>query len=171
MRINKVWLFLLLFFINGCGYTTGSLIPSHIKSVYVETFTNKTNEPGIEIEITNAIKDHFAWEGSLDIANSIESADSVLKGEIVKYDKEVLSYADDDEVAEYRLILTVNLIYEDLVKETIMWQEDKFKADSEYYTTLSQRKFTSTNLDEDALIENAAKELAKEVVARTVEGW
>lgn len=171
MKKNRILISLLLLFLCGCGYTAGSLIPSHIKTVYVEMFVNKTKEHNIEIEITNAIKDKYTLDGSLEIANNKEDADSMLRGEVIKYERQPLSYADNNEVAEYRLILTVNLTYIDLVKDEVMWEEENFKADSEFYTTMSQRKFTSTDLDEEELIENVAKELAKEVIARTVEGW
>ncbi|MCK4519178.1 MAG: LptE family protein [Candidatus Omnitrophica bacterium] len=170
MKKCKAIIFLLMF-ISGCGYTTGSLIPSHIKTIYVETFINKTSEPNIELDITNAVRDRYAWDGSLSIVNDKESADSMLQGEIVNFEKQPVAYGDDNEIAEYRLILTVNLIYTDLSKDKVMWEEKKFKADSEYYTTMKEQKFSSTNLDNQALIENAAKELALEVIARTVEGW
>jgi len=58
----------------------------------------------------------------------------------------------------------VNLVYTDLVNDKVMWQEKKFKVDSEYYTTLKDQKFTSINLDKSALIDNAAEELAFEVL-------
>ena len=168
---SKIVVFLLLVFLCGCGYTTGSLVPAHIKTIYIETFTNKTNAPNIEVNITNAVKDYFVRDGALKIANSKEEADSMLKGEIIGYDKEPLSYAADREIAEYQLVLTVNLTYIDLTDDKILWQEKNFKADSEYYSTVRQEKFTSTNLDEEQLLKNAAKELAREVVSRTVEGW
>jgi len=168
---SKIAVFLLLAFLCGCGYTTGSLVPAHIKTIYIETFTNKTNEPNIEVDITNAVKDYFIRDGALKIANSKEEADSMLKGEIIGYDKEPLSYAANREIAEYQLVLTVNLTYIDLADDKILWQEKNFKADSEYYSTVRQEKFTSTNLDEEQLLKNAAKELAREVVSRTVEGW
>ena len=171
MGKSKILIVLFLFFLYGCGYTAGSLLPTHINTIYVEMFTNKTTEPNIEIEITNAIKDKFSLDGALEITNSKEDADSILTGEVLKYEKQPLSYTSDDEVAEYRLVLTVNLTYTDLVNDNLMWKEENFKADSEYFTTLAQQTFTSTNLDEQVLIKNAAKELAEEIVARTVEGW
>jgi hypothetical protein len=157
--------------ISGCGYTAGSLIPSHIETIYIETFKNMTTEPNIEIVVTNAIKDRFAWDGALKIENKLEDANSMLQGEIIKYEKIPVAWGSNDEVEEYRLVLTVNLVYTDLVNNKVMWQEKKFKVDSEYYTTLNNQTFSSTNLDKDALIQNAAEELAVEVVARTVEGW
>lgn len=168
---SKLTLILLLIFLSGCGYTTGSLVPSHIKTIYVGTFTNKTNEPNIEVDVTNAIKDRFVQDGALRLANNEEEADSMLKGEITDYSKEPLSYAQNEEINEYELILTVNLTYVDLVNDEVMWQQKNFKGDSEYYTTLRQEKFTSANLDKQQLLENAAKELARKIVDRTVEGW
>lgn len=171
--MKKAFLACLLVFmcISGCGYTAGSLIPSHIETIYIETFKNMTTEPNIEIVVTNAIKDRFAWDGALKIENKLEDANSMLQGEIIKYEKIPVAWGSNDEVEEYRLVLTVNLVYTDLVNNKVMWQEKKFKVDSEYYTTLNNQTFSSTNLDKDALIQNAAEELAVEVVARTVEGW
>lgn len=171
MKYFYTALLLMCIFVPGCGYTAGSLLPSHIDTIYIETFKNKTNEPNIEIVITNAIKDRFAWDGALKIDNKKDNADSMLQGEIVKYEKNPVAWGKNDEVEEYRLVLTVNLVYTDLVKNKVMWQEENFKVDSEYYTTLKDQKFTSTNLNKDDLIENVADELAFEVISRTVEGW
>jgi len=171
MKFVYIRLLLICLLISGCGYTAGSLIPSHIDTIYIQTFKNKTSEPNIEIVVTNAIKDRFAWDGSLKIENKKDDADSMLQGEIIKYEKIPVAWGSNDEVEEYRLVLTVNLVYTDLVNDKVMWQEKKFKVDSEYYTTLKDQKFTSINLDKSALIDNAAEELAFEVVSRTVEGW
>jgi outer membrane lipopolysaccharide assembly protein LptE/RlpB len=168
---SKVIFVLFFIFLAGCGYTVGSLVPPHIKTIYVETFTNKTNEPHIEIDITAALKEKYVKDGNLRIANSKQEADSMLKGEIIGYQKQPLSYAADDEIAEYRLVLTVNLEYLDLAADEVLWQEKNFKADSEYYTTMRHERFGSIDLDEEQLKQNAVKQLADDIVDRTVLGW
>jgi outer membrane lipopolysaccharide assembly protein LptE/RlpB len=157
--------------VAGCGYTTGSLVPSGLKTVYVESFENKTSEPGLEIDVTNQIKDRFIQDGALDVADSKEKADSMLTGEIIGYEKKPLSYATSEEVAEYELVLTVNVKYIDLVNNEVLWEEKNFEADSEFYSILEQQRFGSTNIDEEQLQTNAIKELARRIVDRTVEGW
>lgn len=163
--------FLTLLIIAGCGYTAGSLVPGHIKTIYVESFKNETNEPDIDIEATNNIKDRFAWNGQLEIVNDKDQADSMLSGTITDYEKQPLAFGDNDEITEYRLVITVDMVFYDLINDKVIWQEEDFKVDSEYYSTLREQKFSSAQIDREKLIENVTDELAREVVNRTVEGW
>ena len=109
MRLtNLIFLFIFVATIAGCGYTSASLLPPELESIYIENFTNEimpTREvsnrrsgysyyPGLETDITRAVINDFLFDRSLDI-KSEKDASLTLKGALVDYRQMPLSYDDD----------------------------------------------------------------------------
>lgn len=162
----------------GCGYTTGSLLPDHLKTIHVEDFQNKidiSDEPsdkrgyriyraGVEADITEAVIDQFIFDGHLRIVDR-DDADLILKGELIDYYKQPLRYDRFDNVEEYRIIVTVNIELKDTVKDKVLWKEDGFIGYDTYRLTGS---FASS---EDQARQDAIKDLASKIVEKAIEGW
>lgn len=171
-------LFLSAIFISGCGYTTKSLLPSNIKTIYVDNLVNKiavtaeSNDsrmyrgyrPGMELETTRTIRDKYLSDGSLKIAD-IETADLILTGELIDFRNEALRYNRNDNIEEYRIRLVVNLQMKNAKDGTIRWTENSFAGESLYRTSGTLIKSESTAIKE------AAEDLARRVVERTIEEW
>ena len=167
-----------LMFLSGCGYTTRSLISQEYKTIYVTPFVNKVDitqefyaankyriyRPKLETDITTYVTNRFLFDGNLKPSKE-ESADMILKGELVDFRRDALRYDDDDNVTEYRLNIVVNLTMIDKEEGKILWQENNFTGDSTYFTTGSLAK------SEDAAIKDALTDLARRIVERTVEQW
>ena len=182
MSLIKRYHFLIIVFlvlsISGCGYTTGSLLPDYLKTIYVEDFKNKIDvstepsgdkafriyRPGAENDITSAIIDQFIFDGNLRIVDR-EDADLVLSGELIDYYKQPLRYDRFDNVEEYRVIITVNMKLEDRVKNNMMWVQDGFIG---YDTYRLSGAFVSS---EEEAREGAIKDLAARVVEKVIEAW
>lgn len=182
MIVKRYYIFsvfiLMPLFLFGCGYTTGSLLPSHLKTIYVEDFKNKidiTNEPsdeggfriyraGVETDITKEIIDQFIFDGHLRIVGK-DDADLILSGELIDYYKQPLRYDKFDNVEEYRIIVTVNMVLRDTVEDRIMWKEDNFIGWDEYRLSGA---FASS---EDDARKAAIKDLADKIVEKVIEGW
>ena len=176
--IRIIPLFVLLISISGCGYTTGSLLPPHIKNIYIESFANKisitdevserriykTYRPRLEVDITQAIIDKFIFDGHLRVTQK-ENADIILKGELVDFKREPTKYGFDDNIEQYRLAIIVDLSLKDAENGEITWQEKGFAGSDYYYTTGSQSK------SEDSALTDALDDLARRVVERTIEVW
>lgn len=177
-RYSLLILFFVILYLTGCGYTTGALLPSHLKTVYVENFQNKidiSKEPsdkhqyriyraGTENDITQEIIDKFIFDGNLRIVEEGE-ANLLLTGELVDYYKQPLRYDRLDNVEEYRIIVSVNMELKDVVKNEIMWKERGFIGYDTYRLTGS---FASS---EDEAREGAIEDLASKVVEKVIEGW
>jgi outer membrane lipopolysaccharide assembly protein LptE/RlpB len=167
-----------LFFMPGCGYTTRSLLPSNLKSIYVGNFVNKINvtaessdvrmyrgyRPGMEIEVSNAIRDKYLFDGNLKVTDT-DNANLILKGELVDFRNEALRYDRSDNIQEYRIRLVVNLELINAKDGTTRWKESGFAGESLYNPTGSLAK-TETDA-----ITDAEADLARRVVERTVEEW
>lgn len=173
-----VILSLSLVHLNGCGYTTKSLLPEYIDTVYVQTFKNKIDitqlatakqdyklyVPLLEVDITNAIINRFLYDGRLGISRSGD-ADSILSGELLEYSKDPLRYdIDTEEIKEYRITLVVHIRFEDIAtKNTIV--DKKLIGDTTYFTA------GSLAINESQAIDAAIDDLARRVVEEIVEAW
>jgi len=163
---------------TGCGYTTGSLLPPHIKNIYIGNFANKisitgevssqqrykTYRPRLEIDITEAIRDKFIFDGHLRITRE-ENADIVMTGELVDFRREAIQYGYDDSIEKYSIAIIVDMRVKDLKAGKLMWSENGFSGSDDYYTTGSEAK------TEDQAVTAAIDDLARRVVERTIEVW
>jgi hypothetical protein len=158
----------------SCGYTTRSSLPGNIRTLYVPPFKNSINYtaqtnrsvylPLLEVKARNAIVDQFLFDGNLKIAKS-DTADLVLKGELKSYERVGLRYTENDDVQEYRVIITVSLEMWNQAEDELMWSEPSFSGEATFFIRGPQ----STSEEEAA--NNAMIDLAKRVVERTVEDW
>lgn len=162
----------------GCGYSTGSLLPTHLKTIYVDNFKNKIDigqevteglqyklyRPGLENDVTTAIIQRFIFDGNLKIEKK-DKADLLLTGELVEYRQDALRYDTNDNVEEYRVRVAVNLKLEEVSTGKVMWEDNGFVGESTYNMT---GQFV---VSEDTACAKAIEDLARRVVERTVEGW
>lgn len=164
----------------GCGYTTRSAIADKYDSIYVQPFINRINialegesaskyrlyRPGLETEVTRAVKDRFLLDGNVIPVND-GSSDVTLKGELTEFRKDPLRYTgeDDEDVEEYRVNIVVNLSLVDNKTGKVIWKESGFTGDSSYFTSGRYVK------SEEQSIRDATADLARRVVERTVEDW
>jgi len=176
--LSRLVFALFLATLAGCGYSTGSLLPSHLKTIYVDNFKNKIDigkevtestrymlyRPGLENDVTDAVADRFVFDGNLKIAAE-EDADLMLRGDLVNYRQEALRYDSNDNIEEYRIKITVDMELTDVASDKPMWREVGFTGESTYMTT---GQFATS---EDIAREEAIKDLARRIVERTVEGW
>ena len=178
MKIRLSIVLLLILCLSGCGYTTGSLLPTRLKTVYVENFANKidvSNEPSdkrgykiyrpqVDTDVTKAIIDQFIFDGHLQIVDK-DGADLTLSGELIDYYKQPLRYDRLDNVEEYRIIITVNIELKDNTEEKFLRKEDGFIGYDTYRLTGAHAS------SEENARAGAIKDLAEKIVEKTIEGW
>ena len=154
--------------IAGCGYTTGSLLPERIKTIAIPVFKNSITQsslayeyhPGLEADVTRETIDRFLFDGTLKVIDD-ENADLVLRGELIDYIKDPLTYAHDSKtVTEYRLSLVVNATCYDTSEGVFMWKQ-KIIGKWNYFP----------DVDEAAALALALDDLAKNIVDRTIKDW
>ena len=169
---------LLCFCSSGCGYTSKSLLPDELNSIYVDNFKNEisaTREvsnvrptylyvPGIENTITRAVIDGFIFDRHLDVTRQNDAA-LVLEGALVDMRQYPLSYTDNYNVIEYRLEIFVDIALYNNLTGDLMWREDRFMGQSNYTVSGPNR------LTEAQARTKAVNDLAQRVVERVVEYW
>ena len=182
LRLSAVSL-LLATVLAGCGYTTRSMLYGKYSTIYITPFLNKVDitqegysankyhiyRPMLETDITKNVINRYLFDGNLKPAKE-DQADLVLKGELIEYRKDPLSYtANNEDVTEYRINIYVNLSLWDKKENKLLWQENNFNGNYSYFTS-----FASGNVvvvSEDAAVNNAVEDLARRIVERTVEQW
>jgi len=180
MKIKTIFAFIVIgaLLTGGCGYTTASLLPEHLKTIHVMDFKNEIDisrepsddknyriyRPGLETEVGQTIIDEFLFDGRLKVVEEDE-ADLILTGELVDYYKQPLRYDRYDNVEEYRIIVTVNMELEDTVKGVTRWKVDGFVGFDTY------RLMGTYATDESEASIGAITDLAKKTVEKIVEAW
>ncbi|MDD5042204.1 MAG: LPS assembly lipoprotein LptE [Candidatus Omnitrophica bacterium] len=167
----------------GCGYTTRSTLYGKYSTIYVTPFLNKVDitqesfsankyriyRPMLETDITKKVINRYLFDGNLRPVNK-EAADLVLKGELIEYRKDPLSYTDDTEnVTEYRINIYVNLSLWDVKENKVMWEERNFNGNYSYFTSLASGN--AIQVSENTAVSKAVDDLARRIVERTVEQW
>jgi hypothetical protein len=177
--------YLLAATLSGCGYTTRSMLYGKYQTIYVAPFLNKVDitqesfsankyriyRPMLETEITKKVINRYLFDGNLKLAKE-PVADLVLKGELIEYRKDPLSYTVNTEnVTEYRINIYVNLSLWDIKENKLLWQESNFNGNYSYFTEFAPTNVSLGRTSEEAAVTKAIEDLARRIVERTVEQW
>ncbi|MFO7891773.1 MAG: LptE family protein [bacterium] len=167
---NKIWSFntvllfsviqfVVIFMIIGCGiYSfTGSSLPRHIKTVAIPLFDNTTAQYGVSQPLTDGIIDALTQDNTLKIA-SPNNTDSILNGSILSIKEQAGQYDRNEQASDFRVHITVKIIFEDRVKRENLWEE-----------TWTEWGEYESDMDEG--IRQAAEKLSEKILNRMVSGW
>jgi len=158
-------------FLPGCGYTSHTVLPRDIRTIYVDTVKNRipvdqiyAYVPGLEMDITQAVIRRFQTDGNLRIVPEDE-ADAVLTIDWIGFEQEGLRFTSLESVEEYRLFILLDLKLIDARTQDVIFREPNFSGDSEYFVS----DVRTINREEAA--RKAVDRLARNVVDRVVEDW
>lgn len=147
---------------GGCGpYSFNPSGHSKIKSVAVPLFENQTREYGIRELLTEGVINGFVRDGSVTVVNE-KRADAILRGSVVSYVRQPYTYAADESVQEYRVIITIQARLEDAVRRQVIWEEASM---------VQWGNFKASGETEDDGKTRAVEKLAEDIVNRTVKSW
>lgn len=170
--------------LSGCGYSTRSMLYGNYNTIYIAPFLNKVNitqesfsankyriyRPMLETDITKKVSNWYLFDGNLKPVKE-PGADLVLKGELIEYRKDPLSYtANTENVTEYRINIYVNLSLWDTKTNKMLWQENNFNGNYSYFTA-EDTNSANIKVSEATAVNNAIADLARRIVERTVEQW
>src|SRR5262249_57647119 len=102
----------------------GGSLPGNIKTVPIPTLQNRTQEPGIEDFIPQALTTAVVTSGVARIANA-EQADAVLDGQIVEYPLTSLAFNSTANVTQYRLSIALALTLKDRRTGDVVFKQDR----------------------------------------------
>jgi predicted nucleic-acid-binding protein len=162
MKRLTIPLLTLLLAAGGCGYGLSPKMATHIKSVAVPTFQNQTLEYGLEEEITQAVIDTFTEDNNLRVVSE-DRADSVVYGVIKAYKRRVAGFSAQEIANEYEIAIIIDVVVRDRVKSKELWKEDALARTTNYFVDQVESESDGRR--------QAVKQIAEDIVSRTVQGW
>lgn len=155
---------LLAVLLGGCGYTVNGTLPSHIQTIAVPIFQNRTTEPAIEGLITRAVVEAFSTNGRLKVVGR-EQADAILDGEITGYSVGSIAFDKDANVRQYRLVVTLNLRMRDLRRNTVLFNQSAIREQADFRV---ENVVSQTISREETALRAAAVDIGRSIVSLAV---
>ena len=152
---------------SGCaGYRLGTMLPPSLRTVYVPTVVNATEEPLLEGEVTRALLARIRTDGSLRAVGE-ETADAVLRVTLRRFQMDPIAFERGQaaRASAYRLTLTASLVFADARTGDVVAAAPSATGETTVETggDLSSAK--------RAGIPTLAEDLARDIVRRVVEAW
>ena len=132
----------------------------------IPVFENTTTEVTLEQDITTAVIDRFVKDNHLRVVDE-KSANAEIRGRLVGYKNSVFGFSESAQAQEYRVTITVDVTFKDLVKNREIWSDEIVKT-ANYYVQPVPGQTAKTELDGR---KEAIDQIADEVLSRSVEGW
>jgi len=164
-RLRVLALAVALLGLGGCGYSFRGTLPSHIKTVAVPIFLNRTQEPGVDSIITAAVARAFATNGRLRVVRPAD-ADAILEGEIMSYGVWPIAFDPALNIQLYRLAVTLNLRMRDVRRNTVLFQQANVTEQADFRVVGA---VSDTIAREETALTQASGEIARSIVSLAID--
>ena len=152
----------------GCSYSPNpGLFPSHLKTIAVPVFQNRTTQPALEEEITQAVVTRFIRDSKLRVVAE-DQADLVITGAVSEYRNSVFGFNAQEKAQEYQVSITLVATARDRIKNRELWKDDHLTRTANYFVTATPGQLPQTEADARAI---AIDKLVDAILNRTVENW
>lgn len=122
--------------VAACYGFAGGGMPSHIRTVAILPFDNRTADPSLTLEVADAVR--IALEERLGLRPAAEaSADAIVRGTITRYEPDLLlAHQTDPEgnvtVTRRRVQITLTVEIYDQQEGRPLWQRSGLVVDGQY---------------------------------------
>ncbi len=125
--------------VAGCGYYPpghGAGFGPEVKTIYVQTFKNRTEEPFLDTLVTNQIVERFRRDRRIQLVNDPAAADVTIGGQVTSYSRRSVAYDQSDNILNYRskiglaAAMTRNRDGMVLWKGAVAWDDESQSADN-----------------------------------------
>ena len=168
--MKNLILFVSLLLLFGCGYHfpgQGGALPGGVKTLHIPLFVNRTAEPLLENEISNAVSEVFSRNSNISLVEKGAQAEAILEGEILSYSSGALSYDRNDDISEYRAAMQVGVRLRQASDGRLLWQ-GQISWDEDYLA--ADDKAVQEDLEQEA-IEEVSLRLAEELLYRMLDDF
>ena len=168
--MHKIMLILLCSLIYGCGvYSVYSKANPHLNTIAIRSFENESIQYGLEGEIRDKLNNKFISDNRLKVVDN--DPDVEIIGKILSYEKLVYSYDMNEQPKEHKLEMRFSITINDMVKNKILWQNQKFLMSAIYNENLPQDTESTQNRTEQEAFEEIVDMLFQKLLSNTVEEW
>ena len=159
MRIAVI---LFLIFLNSCWYSFKGALPSHLQSIAIPIFSDRTAYPGLSEDTTDRLIQAFINDNTLKVVDQ-SRADLIMNGTVQRVEQRVGALQTGETVTEYQIYVTLKVSCEDVKTGKKLYD----KTFSQYGLMSS----TGTQDERDAAISEALDLLIEEILNATLGGW
>lgn len=161
--------FLLVATATSCGYhrvRQGMNLPADVRKVAIPVFRNDTVEAGVEVLVTDALREQFVRSGFVRLTD-VEAADAVVVGTIQKFSVKAISFAQGDFAVEYRATIRMKI---KLVAHSgeVLWEDRNV---SRYDTYRVATDIFDSEAARSQAIERMVRDLTADVHDRIFDGF
>jgi hypothetical protein len=166
---RSVFVLMMLAFVvaAGCRYSAYSGLPQHIQTVRIPVFKCNQFYYGLESKLTREIIERMVADPRVKVVR--EGEDALLTGEITNIERKVSRSNKDDRPTEIRLTITVKVNFEDKVNGDMLLDNYVIKSDTS--SSAAGAYDIGRGESRSGAESEAIKEIAREVVRRTVGMW
>jgi hypothetical protein len=152
----------LLFFV-GCYSFTGGSIPSHLKTLQINSVTDQSGfgNPNYKIDLETEITNNFMKDNSFELADNV--GDAKLTVTISSITETTNTVGTSELETERRLTVNCSAEYYDNVMKKQIWQ----KSFSSYGLFDVNSAFTARNETMQIIL----KQVAEDIMLAVVSGW
>ena len=150
----------------GCRTSTRSGMPEHIRTVEVHIFQNKTMYKGVEAWLTRDIIDRINMDPSVRVSSR---GDALITGEIVAVKRDTLRETTTNEPGTVRITIEATFSFYDQLKNRYIIEDAKIVS-TETGQAAGIYESSRGGMSEEGE-RGAAKQLAAEIVRRTIGMW
>ncbi len=162
--MKQTIILVLVIFLGSCSYSVHSTSSPHLKTIAILPFSNSTTEYNLEEDLFNEISNLFINDGRLKIVTI--SPDCQLEGEILDYTDKIYTY-DGSTIDEYQVKILFKIIFTDLKKNSILWQNNSLILSETYSETDDSSEFSS----EEEAQKEIMKDLYETIIKNSLEEW
>ncbi len=152
----------------SCSYSVRMNQYPHLRNVVVYPFDNKTVEIHLAESLREDLITYFQQDGRLRI--TYDDADSIVEGEISDYKNEVYGFDMDQNIEEYRVTITFEISFTDLVRNDVIWENSSFSLSERYYPMSEDHESVRLKTEEEAQ-KAIFEELFKVIIRNSLEAW
>ena len=158
---------LILLLSSGCAsYRLGSMLPPDVHTVYMPTCNNKTSEPLIEQDVTQAILSQIQMDGSLRLAPD-DRADTVLNITLNQFWLDPVAYVSGESSTanQYRMNIRAAFVLYRRADKSVVAQSPSVTGwyDFDFAGDMTSSKAVA--------LRPAAEDLGRRIVNQIVQYW
>ncbi len=149
--------------VQACGYYSfkGSL-PSHIETVAIPLFEDRTAYPGVRESITNKVIDGFISDNTLQVVDE-SKADLMINGTITSISQREATVTSGEVVTNVKVIVSVKVKCEDVKTNKVLYDKN-----------FQQFGLIDANAgleERNAAIEEAVELITEDIINSTLGAW
>lgn len=154
----------LLVILAGCSYSVYSGGYPHLDTIKINVFENTTVQYQLEDKVVEILASKFQSNGRLKIVT--QNADCLIEGELIDYSNKIRDYGTQN-IEEYEVRILFKIIFTDLKKNEIIWQNNALEIKESYSSSDPTSKFKTESAAQDEII----NKLFKKIVNKSLEEW